>query len=230
MQGFTFLDLLALGVFILNWGGYHLYYEFGPHAKNSLNALMNEARFEWMRRMLERENRMVDASIMNGLQSGTAFFASTSLLALGGTLSALGAADRALDIFAALPHPFNVATTRTAYELKVLGLAGIFTYAFFKMAWSYRIYNYVAMLIGAALPLGQQDNQAAHHSMERAARMNVIAGRHFNRGMRAFFFALAYLGWFAGPLVFLGTTASVMVVVFRRQFSSEARDAALWGR
>ena len=25
------------------------------------------------------------------------------------------------------------------------------------------------------------------------------AGRHFNRGQRAFFFALGYLGWFVSP-------------------------------
>ena len=28
--------------------------------------------------------------------------------------------------------------------------------------------------------------------------MNVVAGRHFTRGLQAFFFALAYLGWFIG--------------------------------
>jgi uncharacterized membrane protein len=35
----------------------------------------------------------------------------------------------------------------------------------------------------------------------RTAGLFTTAGRHFNRGQRAFFFALGYLAWFAGPLV-----------------------------
>ena len=55
--------------------------------------------------------------------------------------------------------------------------------------------------------------------------MNVVAGRHFTRGLQAFFFALAYLGWFIGPWVFIGSTATVLVIVWRRQFSSDALAA-----
>ena len=45
---------------------------------------MNGYREIWMRRMLARELRMVDMQIMAALQNGTAFFASTSLIAIGG--------------------------------------------------------------------------------------------------------------------------------------------------
>jgi len=51
------------------------------------------------------------------------------------------------------------------------------------------------------------------------------AGRHFNRGQRAFFFALGYLGWFIGPWVLIATTAAVVAVIWRRQFASDARAA-----
>ena len=56
----------------------------------------------------------------------------------------------------------------------------------------------------------------------RAANMNVVAGRHFTRGLQAFFFALAYLGWFIGPWVLIGSTAVVLIIVWRRQFASDA--------
>jgi uncharacterized membrane protein len=62
----------------------------------------------------------------------------------------------------------------------------------------------------------------------RAASMNVVAGKHFNRGQRAFFFALAYLGWFVGPYVMIGATAAVLFVMWRPQFASDA-IAALEG-
>ena len=55
--------------------------------------------------------------------------------------------------------------------------------------------------------------------------MNVTAGRHFTRGLQAFFFALAYLGWFIGPWVLIGSTAIVLVIAWRRQFSSDALTA-----
>ena len=56
--------------------------------------------------------------------------------------------------------------------------------------------------------------------------MNRIAGRHFNAGLRAIFFAIAYLGWFLGPYALIATTVAVVAVLANRQFRSDARDAA----
>ena len=61
--------------------------------------------------------------------------------------------------------------------------------------------------------------------MLQTARLFTSAGRHFNRGQRAFFFALGYLGWFVGPIVFMATTAAVVVVMWRRQFASDSLHA-----
>jgi uncharacterized membrane protein len=57
--------------------------------------------------------------------------------------------------------------------------------------------------------------------------MNAVAGKHFNRGQRAFFFSLAYLGWFVSSYLFMAATAGVLIVMWRRQFLSDAHDAAL---
>lgn len=109
----------------------------------------------------------------------------------------------------------------------MLGLAVIFVYAFFKFAWAYRLYNYAAILLGAApapqLGGGPEARAAGH----RAGSMNIVAGGHFNRGQRAFFFALAYLGWFVSAYVLIATTAAVLGVMWRRQFASDARLAIL---
>ncbi len=69
-----------------------------PHGRNSLNARMNIYREVWMRRMLDREVRIVDTQIMGSLQNGTAFFASTSLLAIGGALTLLRSTDAAMSV------------------------------------------------------------------------------------------------------------------------------------
>ena len=39
------------------------------------------------------------------------------------------------------------------------------------------------------------------------------------------FFALAYLGWFISPVVFIVTTAVALLVMWRRQFASDSHRA-----
>jgi uncharacterized membrane protein len=63
----------------------------------------------------------------------------------------------------------------------------------------------------------------------RAGEMNAVAGKHFNRGQRAFFFSLAYLGWFLSAYLFMAATAGVLYVMWRRQFMSDALKAAASG-
>lgn len=212
-------DYLALGFFVAAWFGYHLAVERGPASGQSLNTIMNGQRVAWMREMATREARMVDTMIMSTLQNGTAFFASTSLIAVGGTLALLQATDTMIQLFTDLP--FGIATTRAAVEAKIVGLAIIFVYAFFKFAWSYRIFNYAAILVGAT-PMPARNDPGTLAAADRAAAMVTAAGRHFNRGQRAFFFAVAYLGWFLGPYIMMGATAAILYAMWRRQFHSDA--------
>lgn len=223
MAGFGTLDLIAIAFFAAAWIGYLLAVEVGPHSRRSLNTLMNERRERWIMESVKRENRIIDTQVMNGLQNGTAFFASTSLIAIGGSLTLLQSADRVVQIFADLP--FATQTTRTAWEIKVIGLAVIFAYAFFKFGWAYRLFNYCAILIGAIPPHTEADKPETLAAAREAVAMNIVAGLHFNRGQRAFFFALAYLGWFISPWLFLIATAAVLTVMWRRQFASDSAAA-----
>ena len=225
MAGFGPLDIIACAFFAAAWIGYLVAVENGPHAARSLNARMNERRERWIMQALKRENRIIDTQVMGGLQNGTAFFASTSLIAIGGSLTLLQSADRVVQVFADLP--FATTTTRAAWEIKVIGLAVIFAYAFFKFGWSYRLFNYCAILIGAIPPAEEKDDPATIAAAREAVAMNIAAGLQFNRGQRAFFFALAYLGWFISPWVFIATTLAAVLVMWARQFGSDARRAVV---
>jgi uncharacterized membrane protein len=213
-------DLFALAYFLAAWIAYSILVEFTTHGRTGLNALMHHYREAWMTELLARPMRMVDAQVTAALQNGTAFFASTSLLAIGGTLALLRSTEEAISVVAWLP--FGDVPSRGQWEAKVLGLAVIFVYAFFKFAWSYRLYNYVAIMVGAAPPPKERNTKHARQFAHRTARICEDAGRHFNRGQRAFFFAL---GWFLGPLPLAFTTTAVVVVMWRRQFVSPARRA-----
>jgi uncharacterized membrane protein len=62
---------------------------------------------------------------------------------------------------------------------------------------------------------------------ERVIRMNIIAARNFNAGLRAIFLSIGYLGWFISPYFFIITTIFINVVLIRRQFFSDARLAIM---
>ena len=223
MPAFTLPDQLAFAWFLGAWLAYSIVIEKTAKGRGGLNALMNAYRDEWMERLLARDVRMVDAQVTAALQNGTAFFASTSLIAIDGTLTLLRSTEEILTIVSVLP--FGTSSSRELWELKMLGLAIIFVYAFFKFAWSYRLFNYFAIMVGAAPPPAEKDSAAAQAFAHRAARLCADAGRHFNRGQRAFFFALGYLGWFLGPLPLALTTTGILIVMWRRQFLSETRRA-----
>lgn len=220
MKLLSALDLVALAFFVTAWLAYHVAVEWTEHGRTGLNARMNAYRDAWMIRMLERDVRIVDTQIMASLQNGTAFFASTSLIAIGGALTLMRSPEDMLAVAAALP--FGIETSRAVWEVKTVGLAVIFAYAFFKFAWSYRLFNYVAILIGAMPPQKDRGKPSAKSDAVRAGKLCASAGLHFNRGQRAFFFALGYLGWFIGPWIFVAATLAVVIVMWRRQFKSDS--------
>jgi len=171
------VDILAVGFFILEWTVYAVTLEHTVYGRDSLSARMHVYREVWIRRLLDRETRMVDTQIMASLQNGTAFFASTSLLAVGGALALLRSTSEALAILGALP--INLSPSPALWEIKCVGLILIFVYAFFKFAWAYRLFNYVAILLGAMPPASQRDTPEAEAHVIRTTRLFEAAGRHF---------------------------------------------------
>jgi uncharacterized membrane protein len=226
----TYLDYIGIAFFLLSWAAF-TWVTSGDRTFNrvSLTRLMAIHRANWIRTSLTRDLKMIDTAIMAGLQNGTAFFGSASLIALGSSFAALGATDQAQALFADLPAIFH--SSRTGFELKVGGLAAIFAYSFFKFGWSYRLFNYCSILFGG-LPMyteTQKDIHAANLAAERVIAMNVIAAKHFNAGLRALFLSIGYLGWFVNAYAFMAMTVFVLFVLLRRQFFSEAREALLKG-
>jgi uncharacterized membrane protein len=217
------VDILAIGFFIVEWLVYAVTLEHTAYGRDSLSARMNVYREVWVRRLLDREARMVDMQIMVSLQNGTAFFASTSLFAIGGSLALLRAGGDAAVILGKLP--VDLSASAQLWEIKSIGLVLICVYTFFKFAWAYRLFNYVAILFGAMPPASKRDTREAEEHVLRTTSLFEAAGRHFNRGQRGFFFALGYLGWFISPWVLFATTGAVVIVTWRRQFVSNAWQA-----
>jgi uncharacterized membrane protein len=213
-------DIMSVLWFFCVWAGYTLIADSDQMQSKSILGLMNNHRSRWMAEMLRRDPRMVDALILSHLQAGIALFASTSLLAVGGLLALLGAAEKAVATLSALP--FVGEMSHFDWEMKVLLLLLISVYAFFKFIWSYRLYSICAVLIGA-VPSSAKIDEKAEDQAKQAAEILNLAARHFIRGVRAFYFALAALAWLIHPITFMAATVWVAVVMYRRDFRSRSQ-------
>lgn len=217
---FSTNDIFATGWFLLVWVGFSWVVDASPLSHRSLSHQMACYRRRWMNTMARRDMRMIDTSIMAGLQQGTAFFASTSILAIGGSFALMGSTDEVLQIMRDLP--LDISATRPIWEAKIIGLIAIYAFAFFKFGWAYRLFNYCSILIGSIPSLEDQDENT-QDDVDKAAELNILAGGHFNAGLRAIFFSIGYLGWFLGAVPWAIGTLLVGIVLIRRQFFSASR-------
>lgn len=216
-------DIISLIWFIAVWIGYTWYTDRGARRVRSLRAVMYAHRHEWMQRMVERDNRIVDANIVGNLLQSVSFFASTTLLIVVGLMTLLGSTDKAILLIRVLP--FTTKMTLVQWEFKLLVMIVIFVYAFFKFTWALRQFNYCSVLIGAAPNLiGAAPNPATRIADEtyvrRAAQVSTLASKDFNQGLRAYYFSLAALGWFINPWLFIGATTLVVGVLYWREYHS----------
>jgi uncharacterized membrane protein len=113
-------DLAALAFYLAAWTFHALAADGKLFSRVSLSTAMNAQRETWMRTMARRDLRMIDTSIMLGLQQGTAFFGSSSLIAIGGCFALLGASDQVLNVLSELP--LTTTSSRPVFEVKVMGL------------------------------------------------------------------------------------------------------------
>jgi uncharacterized membrane protein len=223
--GATWLDVTAVVVFIAGWFGYAAFAEWHGARVPSLHNRMDYYRREWMVRMIDRDNRMVDVNIMRILARNSQFFASTTMLVLGALIALTGYIQQALDVVSGLP--FTAKGSARLIEIKIALLVVIFTYAFFKFTWSIRQFGQAVTLVGAA-PKQPKDNPEQYAPViDRIVRIASYAGTNFNNGLRAYYFGLAALAWFLHPVLMIIATAWVISVLYAREFRSKTLDALL---
>lgn len=225
-----YLELIALAWFLVCWIGYTEYSSRKAKDRPCLSNTLDLYREDWMRGMLRRDNRIPDASVVGNLERNGAFFASSCLLILAGIITALGYTQEVMEVFSTLP--FGNLPSREIWELRMVVLLVVFIYAFFKFTWSMRMYNFVAVLIGGApLPEDTKISPAAREAFaQSAARVCNLAGDAFNLGLRSYYYAMAVVAWFIHPLAFIAGSTLVVIVLYRREFRSNALEALRGGK
>ncbi|MGA0024138.1 MAG: DUF599 domain-containing protein [Burkholderiales bacterium] len=223
----TWLDVAAFLSFILAWAGYAWFAEWHARSVPSLHSTMDGYRREWMLRMIERDNRMVDVNIMRNLTRSSQFFASTTMLVLGALLALLGYVQQAMDVVSGLP--FTVKASQRLLEIKMILMILIFVYAFFKFSWAIRQFGNCSTLVGAAPRAPKENPEQYALQIERIALITSYASTNFNAGLRAYYFALAAMTWFLHPYLMLIATAWVIYILYHREFASQTLKALLVG-
>lgn len=219
---FELLDFVALGLVFGFWLILGWRIERTNAKAQSVSQIMASYRRDWMQQMLTREPRIFDAQTIATLRQGTSFFASTSVIAIGGTIALIGNAE-SLETVA---EDLTLTTQPTVvWEIKLLLVLFFLTNAFLKFAWSNRLFGYCSVLM-AAVP-NDPDDARATVIAGKAGEINVTAARSFNRGLRSVYFALAALAWLGSAWLLIFAAFLTLMVIWRREFASRSREILL---
>ncbi len=214
----TRFDLIALGLMIFLWYGTGWLIENPPARRLSVSILMQDYRREWMKEFVTRQPRIFDASVIDSLRQGTAFFASASMIAIGGGVALIGNAATIQGLAAELP----LQAERSQLAIKALVAVAFLANALLKFVWSNRLFGYCSVMM-AAVP-NNPDHPEAYSRAAQAAEINITAAKSFNRGLHSIYFALAALSWFFGAPVLAGVSVLTAAMLLRREFASTSRQ------
>ncbi|MCK0151507.1 DUF599 domain-containing protein [Marivita sp. S6314] len=221
---FTALDAVGLGLLLVGWFASTLMIEHAPKSVPSMSQLMAGFRRDWMVQFVTRQPRIYDGQIIASLRQGTAFFASASMIAIGGGFALLGNADRLRGVTEDLSLQSG---SVIILEIKLMVLLLFAANAFLKFVWAHRLFGYCSVLM-SAVPNDPDDPRSMPMALQ-AGEINITAARGYNRGLRSVYFGIASSAWLlgAGPLIV--ATVVTIAVVLRREFGSRSRHVLLHG-
>ncbi|MDO6727866.1 MAG: DUF599 domain-containing protein [Cognatishimia sp.] len=219
---FSTIDFIGLFLLFTGWFTIGWITENPPKNKPSVSKLMVFYRQEWMRQFILRDPRIYDAQILSNLRQGTAFFASTSMIAIGGGLALIGNAERLTGVASDLTLT-NVPTI--VWEIKLIIMLFFIANAFLKFVWSHRLFGYAAVIM-SAVPVDPNDPLCIPRA-EKAAEINIAAARSYNRALRSVYFGLAATAWLGGGIALSLAAILTVFIVWRREFASISRAALL---
>jgi uncharacterized membrane protein len=218
---FTATDAAAVALIGAMWLLTGWLTENPPASRPSVSLLMQGYRRDWMRAFVTRQPRIFDATLIDSLRQSTAFYASASMIAIGGGVALIGNSAAIASVAQGLTLPAEAAVL----PLKMLLVIAFLANALLKFVWAHRLFGYCSILMGA-VPNDPAEADAFHRA-EQAAEINIYAAKSFNRGLRSIYFALAALGWLVGPYGLIVATAAAGGVLLRREFASQSRAVML---
>jgi uncharacterized membrane protein len=208
------LRALAIVLIFALWMGY------GPilntFGSGTLNSQLHVVRMRWMRMSLnsKREQRVIDGILMGHISGQVSFFGSATLIVLAGLVGTLAGIHR---VHASLNDmPMFPQTSLELFTIHFVVLTVIMAFAFFSFTYSLRKLAYTLAMIGA-LPEAPCEDQYSQVMIDQTAVVLTDAVKSLNNGIRGFYFTVAALFLFAGPVVSIVVTLLVSGLLYWRQ-------------
>jgi uncharacterized membrane protein len=212
------IDIVAAAIFALCWVGYEYVLKRLADGRGGINIDMAAVRAGWIRRMLQRDVRIMDANLLGQLLSSASFFASTNLLIIAAASGVLFGGE---DMIANL-RGLLIASSAPIWlvETKIALIVVTLARGLLDFIWSIRQLNYCSALVGAAPPFDEPDK----HDAFARAMTDVFdpAFSAFNKGMRTYYFALAATAWIISPWAMMLGVVAACALLLRRQVASSA--------
>lgn len=214
------LDFSALLFFFFCWIGYSFFARKRAKTTHCLSSILCSLRIDWFSTVMNKENQVADASLIGNVERTVTFFASSTILVLAGVFTVLAHAEEVVLVLNEIPLSPDTVAILVQFKLSVLAL--IFVYAFFKFTWSIRQFGFVSVLLGASVEYHQGNRPAEERARfaRHAAKVLDQSGHEYNKGLRTYYFALAYLSWFLHPVLLMAASAIVVVILYRREYRS----------
>lgn len=214
------MTLIATLFPLLCWLAYNYGVPIIERRRPSLSVIMSMQRRRWVANAMRRESP-IDAILAGNLMGAVSFLASTSVLLVLAIFAAFGQLGA---LMAALKNVgFGRAYSTSEVQFHLVVMLAIFVLSFFAFTLALRQFNHFCIMIGAM----DHSGRVSEAEIDAIAQLNTLAAKNFNNGIRAYYFSVATVAWFAAD--WLSIVASLLTVGFlihREFFSSAHRIAA----
>lgn len=199
------------------------FYNFGvpllERRRPSLSVIMSIQRRRWVANAAKRETPL-DAILSGNLMQSVSFLASTSVLLILAVFAAFGQLSSLMETLSTLglanPH------SKAEVQIHLLVMLAIFVMSFFAFTLSLRQFNHFCIMIGAIDHSGVTSSEET----DAIAKINSMAAKNFNNGIRAYYFSVATVAWFASDWMAIGVTLITVAFIVHREFFSTAHRVA----
>ena len=186
----------------------------------SLSVIMSMQRRRWVANAVKRESPM-DAILSGNLMGSVSFLASTSVLLVLATFTAFGNLNALMETLATIGIRPNYSISDVQIHLFVM--LTVFVLSFFAFTLALRQFNHFCIMIGAI----DHSGHTLPAEIDAIAQLNSLAAKNFNNGIRAYYFSVATVAWFASEwLAIIASLLTVGFLIHREFFSTEHRVAA----
>jgi uncharacterized membrane protein len=217
---FDLLHVFAVLWIFIMWGLYAPVLKFFGHG--TLNAQLHVVRLKWMRMLLhsKRESRVFDGILLGHISGSMSFFGSATLIVLAGLVGTLASINR---VHASITEmAFFPPVSLGMFTIYFASITLIMAICFFSFTYAIRKLAYTLAMIGG-LDEAPADTPQAKMMIAQTATVLTESLKSLNNGIRGFYFAVAGIFLFVGPVFSIGATLALSLLLFYRQgLSTEA--------